>query len=66
MSMAAYYINVSTKHNIFLIGTDLSLQIKDLTEEKINSFQAKLGNFELLIIDEISMVDQRLLAYIHT
>ena len=43
----------------------MSLPIKDLTEEKINTLRAKLGNLEILIIDEISMVDHRLLSYIH-
>lgn len=36
-----------------------------LSEEKINSLRAKLSNLQILIIDEISMVDHRLLAYIH-
>lgn len=63
--VAAYNINANTIHNTFSIGTDLSLPIKNLTEEKINSLRAKLGNLEILIIDEISMVDHRLLTYVH-
>lgn len=58
--VAAYNINANTIHNTFSIRTDLSLPIKNLTEEKINSLRAKLGNLEILIIDEISMVDHRL------
>ncbi len=36
-----------------------------LRDEKINSLRAKFGKLQILIIDEISMVDHKLLAYIH-
>uniref|UniRef100_A0A0E9PP02 ATP-dependent DNA helicase n=2 Tax=Anguilla anguilla TaxID=7936 RepID=A0A0E9PP02_ANGAN len=32
-----------------------------LSVERINSLRAKMSNFQILMIDEISMVDQRLL-----
>ena len=34
-------------------------------EEKPNSLHAKYSSLQLLIIDEISMVDHKLLAYVH-
>ena len=63
--VAAYNIGAATIHNTFCIGTDVRLPYQPLGEEKINSLRAKLSNLQLLIIDEISMVDTRLFAYIH-
>ncbi|XP_062327719.1 uncharacterized protein LOC134028267 [Osmerus eperlanus] len=63
--VAAYNIGAATIHNTFCIGTDVRLPYQPLGEEKINSLRAKLSNLQLLIIDEISMVDNRLFAYIH-
>uniref|UniRef100_A0A0E9PGJ1 ATP-dependent DNA helicase n=1 Tax=Anguilla anguilla TaxID=7936 RepID=A0A0E9PGJ1_ANGAN len=33
----------------------------NLSVERINSLRAKMSNFQILMIDEISMVDHRLL-----
>src|SRR4029434_648457 len=63
--VAAYNIGAATIHNTFCIGKDVRFPYQPLGEEKINSLRAKLSNLQLLIIDEISMVDTRLFAYIH-
>ncbi|XP_056598318.1 uncharacterized protein LOC130416992 [Triplophysa dalaica] len=63
--VAAYNINAATIHSTFSIGTNASLPYQPLGDEKINSLRAKFGKLQILIIDEISMVDHKLLAYIH-
>uniref|UniRef100_A0AAR2LLI3 ATP-dependent DNA helicase n=1 Tax=Pygocentrus nattereri TaxID=42514 RepID=A0AAR2LLI3_PYGNA len=63
--VSAYNINAATIHTLFSIGTDVKLPYQPIGDEKINSLSAKLGKLEILIIDEISMVDHKLLAYIH-
>ncbi|XP_034553964.1 uncharacterized protein LOC117823040 isoform X1 [Notolabrus celidotus] len=63
--IAAYNLHAATIHSTFSIGVDVRLPYTPLGEEKINSLRAKLCDLQILIIDEISMVDHRLLAYIH-
>ncbi|XP_072565389.1 uncharacterized protein [Paramormyrops kingsleyae] len=63
--VSAYNIKAATIHACFHIATDAKLPYEPLGDEKINSLRAELGNLQILIIDEISMVDHKLLAYIH-
>ncbi|XP_073671989.1 uncharacterized protein [Paramisgurnus dabryanus] len=63
--VSAYNINAATIHSTFSIGTNATLPYQPLGDEKINSLRAKFGKLQILIIDEISMVDHKLLAYIH-
>ncbi|XP_035258455.1 uncharacterized protein LOC118219420 [Anguilla anguilla] len=63
--VAAYNIDAATIHNCFSIGIDVSLPYQPLAEEKINTLRAKLNKIQIVIIDEISMVDHKLLTYIH-
>ncbi|XP_072562264.1 uncharacterized protein [Paramormyrops kingsleyae] len=63
--VSAYNIKAATIHTCFHIATDVKLPYEPLGDEKINSLRAELGNLQILIIDEISMVDHKLLAYIH-
>ncbi|XP_074521382.1 uncharacterized protein LOC141787083 [Halichoeres trimaculatus] len=63
--IAAYNLHAATIHSTLSIGKDVRIPYTPLGEEKINSLRAKLVDLQLLIIDEISMVDHRLLAYIH-
>lgn len=58
--IAAYNLNEATIHNTFSI-----VKVVRLGEEKLNSVRAKFSDLQILIIDEISMVDHNLLAYIH-
>ncbi|XP_026121918.1 uncharacterized protein LOC113104784, partial [Carassius auratus] len=63
--VSAFHINAKTIHSTFSIGTNATLPYQPLGDEKINSLRAKYGKLQILIIDEISMVDHKLLAYIH-
>nr|XP_021334689.1 uncharacterized protein LOC110440049 [Danio rerio]XP_021334690.1 uncharacterized protein LOC110440049 [Danio rerio] len=63
--VAAYNINAATIHSTFSIGTTAALPYQPLGDDKINSLRVKFGKLQILIIDEISMVDHKLLAYIH-
>ncbi len=63
--IAAYHLNAATIHNTFSIGKDVRLPYTPLGEERLNSLRAKFSDLQILIIDEISMVDHNLLAYIH-
>ncbi|XP_026113641.1 LOW QUALITY PROTEIN: uncharacterized protein LOC113092282 [Carassius auratus] len=63
--VSAFHINAKTIHSTFSIGTNATLPYQPLGDEKINSLRAKFGKLQILIIDEISMVDHKLLAYIH-
>ncbi|XP_072565310.1 uncharacterized protein [Paramormyrops kingsleyae] len=63
--VSAYNIKAATIHTCFHIATDVKLPYEPLGDEKLNSLRAELGNLQILIIDEISMVDHKLLAYIH-
>ncbi|XP_074526296.1 uncharacterized protein LOC141790369 [Halichoeres trimaculatus] len=63
--IAAYNLNAATIHHTFGIGTHASLPYTPLGEDKLNSLRAELGHLQILIIDEISMVDHILLAYVH-
>ncbi|XP_078794680.1 uncharacterized protein LOC144988284 [Oryzias latipes] len=63
--IAAFNVQASTIHNTFCIGKDVRLPYTPLGEEKLNSLRAIYSSLQILIIDEISMVDHNLLAYIH-
>ncbi|XP_061601162.1 uncharacterized protein LOC133463585 [Cololabis saira] len=64
--IAAYNLHATTIHNTFSIGKDVRLPYIPLGEEKVNSLRAKYCDLQILIIDEISMVDHRLLTYVHS
>ena len=63
--IAAYNLDAATIHNTFSIGVNSKLPYTPLGEEKINSLRAKYRDVQILIVDEISMVDHKLMAYIH-
>lgn len=63
--VVVFNINAETIHNSLAIGTDVSLLYQPLGEDKVNNLRAKLGKLQLLITDEISMDDHKLLTYIH-
>ncbi|XP_053179094.1 uncharacterized protein LOC128362380 [Scomber japonicus] len=64
--IAAYNLHGTTIHHTFSIGKDVRLPYVPLGEEKVNSLRAKYSDLQILIIDEISMVDHRLLTYVHS
>ena len=63
--VAAFNINAMTIHSALSISTDMSLPYKPLGEEKLSTLRNKRGRLKIKIIDEISMVDQKMLCYIH-
>uniref|UniRef100_A0A667ZG45 ATP-dependent DNA helicase n=1 Tax=Myripristis murdjan TaxID=586833 RepID=A0A667ZG45_9TELE len=63
--IAAYNLNAATIHHTLSIGKQASLPYTPLGEDKLNSLRAKLSQVQILIIDEISMVDHNVLAYVH-
>lgn len=63
--IAAYNLHAATIHSTFSMGKDVCLPYTPLGEKKLNSLRAKFTDLQILVIDEISMVDQNLLAYIH-
>ncbi|XP_049339759.1 uncharacterized protein LOC125804686 [Astyanax mexicanus] len=63
--IAAFNLEAGTIHSTFSIGTDVKLPYTPLGEEKFNTLRVLLSDLHILIIDEISMVDHNLLAYIH-
>nr|XP_057920504.1 uncharacterized protein LOC131117065 [Doryrhamphus excisus] len=63
--IAAYNLNATTIHSTLSIGKDTRLPYTPLGEETVNSLRAKFADLQILIIDEISMVDHKLLTYIH-
>ncbi|XP_052412218.1 uncharacterized protein LOC127957635 [Carassius gibelio] len=63
--VASFGIGGGTVHNNFAIGANVRLPYQPLSDNKINSLRTKLGSLHILIIDEVSMVDHRLLSYIH-
>ena len=63
--IAAYNINGKTIHSALSIPIKFTLPYQPLGEEKISQLRTRLAQLQILIIDEISMVDQKLLWYIH-
>ena len=65
--VAAFNIGGATIHSTLAIPGNSALpsEYQPLGDDKLNSLRTKLGQLKLLIIDEISMVDKKLLTYIH-
>ncbi|XP_071943751.1 uncharacterized protein [Antedon mediterranea] len=63
--IAAYNIQGKTIHSALSIPICISLPYQPLGEEKISALRNQLGQLQIVIIDEISMVNQTLLWYIH-
>ncbi|XP_006815908.1 uncharacterized protein LOC102803256, partial [Saccoglossus kowalevskii] len=63
--VAAFNIGGMTVHSALSIPVNAKLPYVPLGNDKINSVRCKLNTLQILVIDEISMVDHKLLAYIH-
>jgi ubiquitin C-terminal hydrolase len=61
---SSFQIGGHTIHSALKIPRLLSAQYVPLAEDALNTLCAQLGSLEILIIDEISMVDRRLMTYI--
>lgn len=62
---AAFNIGGMTLHSAFAINENIRLPYTPLGENILNTLRAKLSSLQILIIDEISMVDHKILTYIH-
>lgn len=63
--VAAFNINGCTLHNLLSLDIHMDSMYRPLGEEKLNSLRTKLSGLQILVIDEISMVDHRLLSHVH-
>jgi ATP-dependent DNA helicase PIF1 len=54
-----------TIHSAFSISKNIKIPYVPLGESILNTIRTKFDNLQLVIIDEISMVDHKLLTYIH-
>ena len=63
--VAAYNINGETIHHSFSIPIDAEAKYHPLGQDKINTLRTKLGNLQILIIDEASMIDHKLMRYVN-
>ncbi|XP_062606605.1 uncharacterized protein LOC134268370 [Saccostrea cucullata] len=62
---AAFNIGGNTLHHAFSLPIALRIPYEPVNEQNLSAIRSKLGNLQILIIDEISMVHKRLLYYIH-
>ena len=63
--IAAFLIKGSTLHSLFHIPANQEFTYKPLSSDVLNTYQCKFRNVKLLIIDEISMVGNKLFNYIN-
>lgn len=62
---AAYNIKGTTIHSALNIPVSQGFKYQPLTSEKLNTLRTKLKDLKVMIIDEISMVGNSMLLYIH-
>ncbi|XP_062588391.1 uncharacterized protein LOC134250048 [Saccostrea cucullata] len=62
---AAFNIGGNTLHHLFSLTKYLPLPYEPLGEQSLSELRVRIGDLQILIIDEISMVYKRLLYYIH-
>ncbi|XP_062567225.1 uncharacterized protein LOC134229488 [Saccostrea cucullata] len=62
---AAFNIGGNTLHHLFALTKFLPIPYEPLREQSLSEMRAKIGDLQILVIDEISMVYKRLLYYIH-
>ncbi|XP_062569279.1 uncharacterized protein LOC134231343 [Saccostrea cucullata] len=62
---AAFNIGGNTIHHLFSLPKYMSLPYEPLKEQSLSEMRVQLGDLQILVIDEISMVYKRLLYYVH-
>ena len=62
---AAFGVGGFTVYSALKIPRKLKYTYESLTDETLNTLQSKLGSLKILIIDEISMIDRKVMNYIH-
>ena len=62
---AAFNIGGYTIHSAFKVPCHIKKDFQRLSDDTRNTLRMHLSGIDILIIDEISMVDRKVLAYIH-
>ena len=62
---SAFNIGGFTVHSALKIPRNARKNYESLGNDSLNTLQTQLAGLEILIIDEISMVDRKVLAYVH-
>ncbi|XP_062611086.1 uncharacterized protein LOC134272924 [Saccostrea cucullata] len=62
---AAFNIGGNTIHHLFSLPKYMSLPYEPLKEQSLSEMRVQIGDLQILVIDEISMVYKRLLYYVH-
>ena len=62
---AAFNIGGNTLHHLFSLPKFMSLPYEPLKEQNLSEMRVQLGDLQILVIDEVSMVYKRLLYYVH-
>ena len=62
---SAFNIGGFTVHSALKIPRTAKKNYESLGNDALNTLQTQLGGLQILIIDEISMVDRKVLAYVH-
>ncbi|XP_062573991.1 uncharacterized protein LOC134235839 [Saccostrea cucullata] len=62
---AAFNIGGNTLHHLFSLTKYLPLPYEPLGEQSLSEMRVKIGDLQILIIDEASMVYKKLLYYVH-
>ena len=62
---AAFNIGGNTLHHLFSLPKFMSLPYEPLKEQNLSEMRVELGDLQILVIDEVSMVYKRLLYYVH-
>ncbi|XP_062579086.1 uncharacterized protein LOC134241009 [Saccostrea cucullata] len=62
---AAFNIGGNTIHHLFSLPKYMPLPYEPLREQSLSEMRVQLGDLQILVIDEISMVYKRLLYYVH-
>ena len=63
--LAAYNIQGSTLHSAFCIEPNKKLTYKRLSDDKRNTLQTKYKDLAVLVVDEVSMVGNEMLSFLH-
>ena len=62
---AAFNIGGNTIHHLFSLPKYMPLPYEPLREQSLSEMRVQLGDLQILVIDEVSMVYKRLLYYVH-
>ncbi|XP_066290966.1 uncharacterized protein [Branchiostoma lanceolatum] len=62
---AAFNIGGSTVHHAFHVGRLQGMKYQPLSESTLNALRAEYESLKIVVIDEVSMVDKKLMSTVH-